>query len=57
MKKIIFIILIQVVYLFAGNYGDAFIHASNPASIVGLGNIGVTQVTGIQSILVNPAGL
>ncbi len=57
MKKIIFIILIQVIYLFAGNYGDAFIHASKPASIVGLGNIGVTQVTGIQSILVNPAGL
>ncbi len=57
MKKIIIAILVQVIVLFAGNYGDAFINASRPASVVGLGNMGVTQVTGIQSVLTNPAGL
>ncbi|MEA1987526.1 MAG: hypothetical protein U9N76_08580 [Candidatus Marinimicrobia bacterium] len=57
MRKIILIILIQSINIFAGDYGDAFIHASRPASMIGIGNNGVTQIKGIQSVLVNPAGL
>jgi len=56
-KRILYILLITATVLQAGKYGDAFMIAAYPAASMGTGHIGVTQLTGIRAVPMNPAGL
>ncbi|BFN37945.1 hypothetical protein [Fidelibacter multiformis] len=57
MKRCVYIILLGITALWAGKYGDAFMIAAYPAAAMGTGHIGVTQLTGIRAVPINPAGL
>lgn len=56
-RKTALIFLVLVSFLNAGKYGDAFMFAGHPAAAIGVGNVGVVQLTGLRSVLMNPAGL
>jgi hypothetical protein len=56
-KRIYLLVLVSATLLHAGKYGDAFMLAGYPAAAMGVGHIGVVNLTGIRSVLMNPAGL
>ncbi|MDD3806726.1 MAG: hypothetical protein PHE86_01645, partial [Candidatus Marinimicrobia bacterium] len=56
-KRLIIIILLTISSLSAGKYGDAFMLTAYPAAAMGAGHVGVTNLTGIRSVPMNPAGL
>lgn len=56
---VIFLLIISTVLAYAGYgyYGDAFILAGKSAQSIAMGGIGVSSLTGIKSVISNPAGL
>ncbi len=56
-KRVLILLFAVTSFLSAGKYGDAFMIAGYPAAAMGVGHIGVVNLTGIRSVSMNPAGI